>query len=202
MSSLKAELRGETLPPFSLAIPEGWVRREPTDEARREMLAAAKARLMAAHRPDLYTQTMSMVARMFDGMRRAETVAFFGPAPGAPDSAFLPATLTASIRRGESGGSLDSTVAHLVRSEGATALDEDKRFLRWRRESIEDLDGTSVATTTVVYLTPVPDSDRARALQFTLVISHDPSAEGDTQFVAGLEQLFDAHLSTFSWTTE
>lgn len=199
MSSLKAELRGETLPDFTLTLPTGWIRQEPTDEAKHSMAAAARQRLMALHRPDLFAQTTTMVEKMFREMRRVETVAFFGPGPGAPDSAYLPVSLMASVRRGQGGASLDDTVAQLIRTEGATALGADKRFLRWRRESVESFDGTTVATTTVAYFTPVPDSGRTRALQLTLVISHDPVADGDAAFVDALADIFDAHVSTFAW---
>lgn len=199
MASLKAELRGETLPQFTLTLPEGWVRQTPSDELRDEMLAAAKKRFMQAHRPDLYAQTMSMVKKLFNEMQRVETVAFFTPGLDAPDKAYLPGTLTASIRRGQDGASLDSAVAQLIRTEGATPLGEDKRFLRWERESTENFEGSRVATTTVVYFTPVPDTGRTRALQFTLVISHKPEEDGDNEFVNALKMLFDSHLSTFSW---
>lgn len=201
MSSLKAELRGETLPEFTLALPIGWERRAPSDEVRDEMLAAAKRRLMQAHRPDLYGQTTALVNKLFTEMRRVETVAFFGPAASAPDEAYLPATLTASVQRGADGTSLDASVAQLIRSEGATPLGDDKRFLRWERERVENVEGTSVATTTVVYFTPVPDTGRARALRLTLVLTHDPEQAGDVEFVAGLKMLFDSYISTFSWVS-
>jgi|SRR5690554_6144636 len=200
MASLGAELRGETLPEFDLTLPAGWVRKEPSDDVRNEMLAGAKKRLMQAHRPDLYGQTNALINKLFAEMRRVETVAFFAPGPGAPDEAYLPATLTASIRRGPNGQSLDDTIAGLIRREGAVALGDDKRFLRWQSESVEKMDGTRVATTTVVYLTPIPDTGRKRALQFTLVITHNPDEAGDDDFVAALAALFDAHLSTFSWS--
>lgn len=200
MSSLKAELREETLPEFTLTLPAGWVRRVPSDQVRDEMLAAAKSRLMQAHRPDLYGQTVGMVKKLFSEMQRVETVAFFGPGEDAPDTAYLPATLTASIRRGQNGESLDGPIAQLIRHEGATPLGDDKRFLRWERETTENVDGTRVATTTVAYFTPVPDTGRKRALQLTLVITHDPSEPGDDDFVTTLKMLFDAHVSTFSWS--
>jgi hypothetical protein len=199
MSSLKAELMGETLPEFTLVLPNGWERKAPSDEVRDEMLAAAKRRLMQAHRPDLYGQTTGLVNKLFSEMRRVETVAFFTPAPNAPEEAFLPATLTASVQRGENGQALDDTVARLIRNEGATALGDDKRFLRWEQETIETVDATRVATTTVVYFTPVPDTGRTRALRFTLVLTHDPDAEGDEEFVTALKRSFDAYLSTFTW---
>lgn len=200
MTSLEAELRGESLPHFTMVLPAGWERNEPNDQARDEMLAAAKKRLMQAHRPDLYGQTTALVKKVFAEMRRVETVAFFAPGENAPDSARLPATLTASVRRGQNGESLDETIAGLIRREGATALGGDKRFLRWEKDSIESLEGTKVATTTIIYLTPVPDTGRRRALQFTLVITHNPHESGDEEFVAALAALFDAHISTFSWS--
>lgn len=199
MNSLKAELLGETIPEFVMTMPAGWVRRAPTTEVRDDMLAAAKRRLMSVHRPDLFGQITAMVNRLFGEMSRLETVAFFGPGEDATDEAYLPATLTASIRRGENGASLDESIAQLIRSEGATALDDDKRFLRWRRESVESIDQTRVATTTVVYFTPIPDTGRTRALQFTLVVTHAPDEDGDAEFVDALVALFDAHVSTFAW---
>lgn len=200
MSSLAAELRGETFPEFTLTLPVGWVRHAPTDAVRDQMLAEAKSRLMQVHRPDLYVQTTALVKKLFAEMRRVETVAFFAPGTDAPNSAYLPATLTASIRRGKDGQSLDAAISQLIRKEGATALADDKRFLRWERDSVESLEGTSVATTTVIYVTPIPDTGRKRALQFTLVVTHDPGQAEDAEFVAGLKDLFDAHLSTFAWS--
>ena len=200
MSSLKAELRGETVPEFTLTIPGGWVRKDPTDQVRDEMLAAVKKRLMQAHRPDLYGQTTGMVRKLFSEMHRMETIAFFGPGENAPAQAYLPATLTATVRRGANGQSLDGPIAELIRNEGATALGDDKRFLRWGSSTVESLDGTRVATTTVLYLTPIPDAGRKRALQFTLIITHNPDEPGDGDFVVGLTTLFDAYLSTFTWS--
>jgi hypothetical protein len=188
------------MPEFTLTLPDGWVRKDPSDQVRDDMLAAAKRRLMQAHRPDLYGQTTAMVRKVFTEMQRVETVAFFTPGENAPPEAFLPATLTASIRRGADGQSLDSAIAGLIRNEGATALGDDKRFLRWETSTVESLEGTRAATTTVLYLTPVPDSGRKRALQFTLVITHNPDEPGDDDFVTALTALFDAYLSTFAWT--
>lgn len=197
--SLKDELRGEALPEFTLTLPPGWTRSAPTSQVRDEMLAAAKRRLMAAHRPDLYAQLGPLLARAFSDMERTETVAFFAPGPEAAESDFLPATLTASVRRGENGVSLDSAMAELIRHEGATALGDDKRILRWERESAETLEGVHVPTTTVAYFVPVPKTGRKRALQFTLVITHDNDPRDDGSYLRALKALFDAHLSTFSW---
>lgn len=199
MASLKAELRGETLPEFTLTLPAGWVRRAPSDQVRDEMLAAAKKRLMSVHRPDLYVQLNGMVSRMFREMNRVDTVAFFIPGPDAPDEAFLPANLTASVRRGSHGASLDSAIAELIRNEGATALGEDKRILRWEQDSTETFEGVRVPTTTVAYFIPVPGTGRKRALQFTLVITRDNDETDDGSYLEGLKMLFDAHLATFAW---
>jgi hypothetical protein len=198
--SLKAQLRGETLPEFTLTLPAGWERREPTDDTRDEMLRAARPRFMALHRPDLYAQFQPMVMRMFREMNRVDTVAFFIPGPDAPDDAYLPATLTASVRRGPHGQSLDAAVAELIRNQGATPLGEDKRILRWERESTETFDAVRIPTTTVAYFIPVPGTGRKRALQFTLVITHEPiDTDEDHEFMSRLKALFDAHVSTFAW---
>jgi len=203
VASLRAELAGETMPDFVLTLPVGWVKREPSDEERDELLRATKNRLMAVHRPDLYAQMSTMVTRMFRDMQRVETVAYFMPGPDAPDEAYLPATLTASVRRGPNGTSLDDVVAGLIRTQGATALGGDKRMLRWEKEDVQIIDGVRVPTTTVVYFTPVPDTGRKRALQFTLVISHEPiETDEDRQFLDGVKAMFDSHLSTFSWKAE
>lgn len=199
MSSLKAELLGETTPEFTMTLPEGWVRRAADDRQQDEMLAEVKKNLMATHRPDLYGQASGMVKKVFAEMKRVETVAFFGPGPDAPAQAFLPATLTASILRGRDGESLDSVAAQLIRAEGATPLGEDKRFLRYEQQSKETFEGTTVDTTTVVYFTPVPASDRTRALRLTLVITHDTTAPGDDEYVSALKFLFDGHIATFAW---
>ena len=199
MNSLKAELRGETTPQFQLMLPVGWVRREPTDQVRDELLGQAKARLMAVHRPDLYAQTLAMTNRMFRDMQRLETVAFFGPAPDAPAEAFLPASLTAAIRRGDNGASLDDDIAALIRDRGATSLGGDKRFVRWEQRRTEQFEGSPVSTTTVLYIIPVPGSGRRRALQFTLVIPHGEETPEDEAMAEGIKTMFDAHLSTFSW---
>ncbi|MGK2933081.1 MAG: hypothetical protein ACSLFD_10000 [Solirubrobacterales bacterium] len=199
MQSLRAELTQEVMPEFTVLMPDGWERREPTDAVRDEMLDAAKARLMTVNRPDLYAQLLSMVRRSFSDMKRAETIAFFGPMEGAPDSSYLPASLTASIRRGSNGGSLDGAIAQLIRKDGATALDDDKRFLRWETDSTQMLDGTAVKSTSVLYLTPVPNTGHKRALQFMLVISHGTDSQEDQDFLQSIKDRFDAYISTFAW---
>lgn len=199
---LRAELGGETMPEFTLSLPVGWVRRTPDEATHDELVAAARARLMRLHRPDLFGQLSALTDRLFRDLRRTGAVAFFLPGEGAPDAAFLPASLTASVRRGPDGRSLDDTMAQLIRAEGATPLGGDRRFLRWlrsERRPVDAGDATAVDTTTVVYLTPVPRTGRRRALQFTLVISHDAAADGDAEYVAALVALFDAHLATFAW---
>jgi len=199
MQSLRAELTQEVLPEYTLVLPPGWTRREPNDAVRDGMLEGAKSRLMTANRPDLYAQVMSMLNRSFRDMQRTETVAFFGPEEGAPDSSFFPASLTASIKRGAAGGSLDAAIAQLIREEGATALGDDKRFLRWEKVSTQVIEGSPVTTTTVLYLTPIPGSGRKRALQFVLAIAHGSDSPEDQEYFESIKDRFDAYLSTFAW---
>ena len=200
MPGLREQLMGETLPEFVLTLPPGWIRQEPTDDMRKQMLDAAKRRLMSVHRPDLYAQLTPLVMRAFQEMSRNEVLAFFTPGPDTPDDQYLPASLTASVLRGPDGTTLDSAMAELIRNQGATALGDDKRILRREQEDVQTLQDERIPTTTVAYYIPVPGSGRKRALQFTLVISHDDADDRESvEWLDGLKALFDAHLSTFSW---
>jgi hypothetical protein len=197
--SLKAQLLGERQPKFRIALPDGWVRHEPTLETSEQLLRAARSRLMEAHRPDLYAQISAATKSAFSAMKRAEVIALFMPGPQTPDSLYLPISLTASIRRGPDGASLDSTVAQLIREKGARALGEDKRFVTWRQDSVQELAGGSVPTVSVFYLTPIPESGRKRGLLFTL---STPRPDGDPETVDYAEAaitLFDHCVSTLVW---
>lgn len=202
MSGLRAELLGETLPDFTLALPPGWARHGVDERTRDEMLRDAKRRLMAAHRPDLFGQLNALTTQAFQQLESLETVAFFTPGPETPEEWFLPVTLTASVRRGPDGATLDDTIAHVIRSSGATPLGDDKRFVRWQTTERRDVDGTGLDATTVAYLTPVPGTGRRRAIQLTLVITHDRSAPGDEEWLVRILATFDLFVSTFGWVAE
>lgn len=196
--SLREALGAPVDPEFELVLPEGWVRRDVSPETERAMLDAARARLMQAHRPDLYGQLRAQLQESFEAMRRIGAIAHFGPEEGAPDSAFLPASLIASIRTPQPGATLAEEMAQRIR-EGATDLHGDRRFVRFEREAATTI-GTERATqTTVVYLTPVPGSRGARALQLTAVITRGAEFPADDPALVLMQRLFDGCVATLRW---
>lgn len=198
--SLREQLGGVPDPDFTFALPPGWVRREVSEQEQERMLSLTRARLMEAHRPDLYARMRQLVGQAFTQMRKVSTVAMFTAGDSAPDVAYMPASLTATIQHAESGQNLDAYVRSAIVSDGATPLMGDKRIMRVERESSETLDGEQMLVTTVVYMTPVPGSERRRALLLTLVIMRPPEAPADDAPLMMMKALFDACVSTLSWT--
>lgn len=198
--SLKAQLLGESTPSFRIALPEGWVRHEPTLETSELLLKQARQRLLQAHRPDLYAQLQGATKSAFSAMKRAEVIAIYMPGPHTPESLYLPLSLTASIRRSPDGAALDAAVAQLIRQKGATRLGEDKRFVTWREDSTQQLAGGSVPTVSVFYLTPIPESGRRRALLFTLSTPRPSGDQETVDFADAAIRLFDSCVSSLVWT--
>ncbi|MCH1884135.1 hypothetical protein [Agrococcus sp. ARC_14] len=197
-ASLREELGAPADPEFELELPEGWARHDVAAETEQRMLQAAKRRLMEAHRPDLYAQLKAQLEESFAAMRKLEAVAHFGPEPGAPDWAFLPASLIATIRTPQPDVSLQQEMAQRIR-EGATALHDDKRFIRYERETDRMIGTDAAKQRTVVYLTPIPGSKQARALQLTLVITRGAEFPADDPALVTMLRLFDACVATLRW---
>ncbi|WP_404311979.1 hypothetical protein LG314_11820 [Agrococcus terreus] len=196
--SLREELGAPADPEFELVLPEGWVRRDVSPETEQAMLDAARARLMEAHRPDLYGQIRAQLRESFDAMRRIGAIAHFGPEAGAPDSAYLPASLIASIRTPQPGVPLAEEMAQRIR-EGATDLHGDRRFVRFERESDVTLGTDPAKQTTVVYLTPIPGSRGTRALQLTAVITRGAEFPADDPALVLMQRLFDGCVASLRW---
>ena len=196
---LRELLGGTPDPDFMLILPPDWVRREVNEQEQARMLAKVRGRLLEAHRPDLYGKMRAMLDEAFTQMRKVSTVALFSPADDAPEGAFLPASLTASIQHAEPGQTLDGYVRAAIQSDGATPLFDDKRIMRVERETSDTIDGEQVLTTTIAYLTPVPGSGRRRALLLTAVIVRPPEAPADDLPLLQMKALFDVCVSTLTW---
>lgn len=196
--SLREQLGAPADPEFSLVLPPGWSRRDVSHETEESMLQAARKRLMQVHRPDLYGQLQSQLRQSFAQMRQVGTIAHFGPDEDAPDAAFLPASLTASIVTPGTGRSLVEEVTDLIRG-GATDLGGDRRFVRLERETHTSAGGQSAKQTTVAYLTPVPGSKQSRALQLTAVITRGAEFPDDDPALLTMKSLFDATVATLAW---
>lgn len=196
--SLREALGGAPDPDFGLVLPPGWERRDVTDAEQTRMLSQIRGRLMEAHRPDLYARMRVLVGDAFAQMRKVSTVAMFTPGD-SPDAVFIPASLTASIQHAEPGENLDGYVRSAIQRDGATPLLGDKRVMRVERETTDTLDGEQVLVTTVAYLTPVPGSQRRRALLLTLVIMRPLDVPADDAPLVQMKALFDLCVSTLTW---
>lgn len=195
---LRAELGAPADPGFELELPQGWVRQDASPQTEQAMLQAARRRLMEAHRPDLYGQLKAQLEESFAAMRRMDAIAHFGPEPGAPDEAFLPASLIATIRTPQPGVPLQQEMAERIR-QGATALHGDRRFIRDERELDRTIGTAAAKQRTVVYVTPIPGSRQARALQLTLVITRGAEFPADDPALVAMLRLFDACVATLRW---
>lgn len=197
--SLREQLGAPADPEFELELPEGWVRHDASPATEQAMLQAARRRLMEAHRPDLYAQLQAQVQESYAAMRRMGAVAHFGPEPGAPDWAFLPASLIATIRTPQPGATLLDEMAQRIR-DGATDLHGDRRFVRLQRESETTIGTERAAQTTVAYLTPIPGTRQARALQLTAVITRGAEFPADDPALVMMLRLFDACVASLRWS--
>lgn len=197
--SLREQLGGTPDPDFTLVLPPGWIRRSVDAGVEKDMLGAMRSRLMQAHRPDLYAQMDRLLRDAFTQMRRVEAVAMFVPSADASEALYLPASLTASIQRAPAGENLDDVVREAIVQRGATALLEDKRFLRMETDEVQTLEGEQVAVTTVMYLTPIPGSQRRRALRLMLVIMRPVDVPADDPPMVAMRTLFDLSVSTLAW---
>src|SRR5690606_18152056 len=115
--SLREQLGGTPDPDFALVLPPGWIRRDVTEQEQDRMLAGIRGRLLEANRPDLYARMRGLVHDAFTQMRTVSTVAMFTAGDSAPDSAYMPASLTATIQHAEPGQNLDAYVRSAITSD-------------------------------------------------------------------------------------
>lgn len=197
--SLRTELGAVSDPDFTFMLPPHWVRRAVDQESEADLVAAMRQRLMSAHRPDLYARMRAMASEAFSQMRKVSTIAMFSPAEDAPETAVLPASLTATIRHAEPGETLDAYVRDAIVNDGAVPLFGDKRILRVERETRQELDGSQINTTTVVYLSPVPGTARRKALLLSLVVLRPDEIPLDDPAYVRIKTLFDVCISSLMW---
>lgn len=197
---LRVALAGKAeVPAFSIMLPPGWIAYGTDDATRDQMLETASRRLMHADRPDLYAQLRALVRRSWADLQKVGALYAFGPGPNAPDTSYLPASLTASVRTAPADSSFTQVVRRLVERDSATPLGDDLRFVTFRKTKTITEGAQRLSTTSAYYLTPMPDTG-SRAFQFSAVISHPADVGPDAEPVQDLLALFDAHVSTFSWS--
>lgn len=198
-SSLREAVGIEPDPDFDLELPPGWTRQEVGNDALDAMLTGLKRRFMEQHRPDLYAQMKSMVQNSFDEMSRNGVFAFFSATEPDEKTLAIPASMHASIRRSEVGGSLDDLARSLIQSQGATPLLGDQRVLRFEQEKTVRLGTETIISQSIIYLTPIPGAKRRRALQLVAGFGRTVGTPPDDPYVESLRTLFDACVSTLRW---
>jgi len=194
----REELTGRADPDFTLQMLPGWERRTPDGDDLAERLAALKERCLREHRPDLYARLRTMLEQAHEEMSRGRAIAYYAPAAGE-DTLWMPCSVIASIRHSTDGGSLDETMARTIQHYGATPLLGDKRFIRFERDGLQRVQDGTIATISVVYLTPVPGSRRRRALQLVATIARPVDVAAEHERVRQLKTALDLCVSTLTW---
>lgn len=183
---------------FSLELPRGWARFD-IDGGHDALLAGMKKRFIEGHRPDLFVEAKATFDKAFDGMRKNGVFAFFAPAVGDTDSVVLPASINASLRTSEAGESLDKLARDAIHRYGAKPLFGDARTLRFERERTIELGGESVVNHSLIYLTPVPGTQRRKALQLVAGFARTLDVSADSAPMVATRALMDSCVATLTW---
>lgn len=187
-------------PEFELKLPDGWERHTPSETDKASLDASLKRRLMSVNRPDLHASLRMQVDQAFVSMKEQNVIAYFAATKESESGVYLPGSILASIRRSPTGESLDGYVTHAIREYGAGPLFGDKRFIRFERESTKEVDGGPVIVTTVVYVTPIPGSNRRRGLQLSATLVRAPDVPATDPNFTTWKSALDMCVSTLRWS--
>lgn len=197
--SLREQLGAQPDPDFQMRLLPGWTRWTPDGEKRQTMGRQVRERLAEVGRPDLAKEAHDAVSTAFRSMRQQSVIAVFSATEDRDETIWIPGSMVATIRRAGADYSLDELVVHLIREYGAGPLFGDKRFVRFRRETTQELPDGEARMTTIEYLTPVPTSDRRRALSLTASYAAPMSVQADDERLQAYELAFDTMVSTLRW---
>jgi len=198
--SLRAELGGQPDPDFSLRLLPGWTRWKPDGDQMKKMGRQVRDRLAAVGRTDLAPEAHGLVLSSFKEMRKQDVIAVFSATEDRDDTIWMPGSMLATIRRAGPDHNLDELVVHLIREYGAAPLFGDKRFVRYRRERERELPDGMARITTIEYMTPIPTSNRRRALCLTASYGAPTTIPADDERLEAYELAFDAMVSTLRWS--
>lgn len=201
-TSLRAAmLGGDTVgvPPCRMILPDGWIAVTPDEASKADLIDKARRRLAEAHRPDLYGQLRPLVDQAFTQLDRLDAFVVLMAGPDAPEWAFLPASVIGTIVESTAERPLSATVTHAIADYGAIPLGPNRQIVRWIRPGTVTIQTERMATTTLVYMIPVPGTQRTRAIQFTVPIAHPVDVPSDDDAIQRWVALFDAHIATFMW---
>lgn len=187
-------------PDFELKLLPGWERHSPDSAGKEKMDAALKQRFMAANRPELHATLRSQLDEAYAVMKKQDVVAYFAQTGDMGDSkAYYPASILAAVRRSPDGSNLDAYVGQAIRDHGAKPLFGDKRFVRFERESTRVLEGGNIVVTSIVYMTPIPGSQRRRGLQLMASLARPESMSAADEKFIGWKNGLDLCVSTLRW---
>ncbi|QCR20098.1 hypothetical protein [Agrococcus sp. SGAir0287] len=196
MTDLRREL-GAVDPEWTMMLPAGWERIDADDRSLDELLERLKQRLMREHGVVAYAQTSERLRRAIADLQARGGTALMLPLEQVEGAQYIPASLSAAFI-GASREELDATVAGLV-ADGAIAFGGDRRWVR-AQSTQHGVEGEEAAAlTTVRYLTPVPRTQRTRALVLTGSVLHDVGHEEGDPFLEGVLRVLDTHVATFRW---
>lgn len=184
-----------------MALPDGWTMYDTSGDTERSLLEKARIRLREAHRPDVYAALEAHVSGALAAARKQGAFVMIMAGEDAPAWSTVPVSILGTVTEGAAGSTLDAMVADAVERRGARSLEGSRRFLRWVDRRVVELSGDSVGAYTVVYLTPVPGTRRAQALQFTATLVHPTETDpAEDPHMRTWLALLDAHMLTFGWT--
>jgi hypothetical protein len=198
--ALRDELGAPPDPDFEMRLPDGWVRRTAAPETERELEQRLRRRLMEAQRPDLLAEANALLEDSFRQMRESRVIATF-MALNDEEVGYLPlpAAMVVRIRSSAGNVNLDPYVRQLIQKEKAQPLFDDKRILRYERESTRDVSGQPLVQSSTCYLTPVPGSKRRRALEVVASYGRPVGMARDDERIELVHRLFDVTVSTLRW---
>lgn len=203
MSDLRAELTGSvgaSVPRYRMLLPPGWRSYDLGTDTERELIAAARARLAEAGRPDLASALSTQVRDAVGKLREQEAFAYALPAEGSLTWALGSASLVGLRRRSTPRWTLDDIVEDAVRNQGGVAIGEGHRMVRWTERRPTRVHGVEAVSFLIHYLIPIPGTKRTQAVQWTATVAHDPGLTAEDPVLQAWVALFDNHVASFTWS--
>jgi hypothetical protein len=203
VSDLRAELTGSigaTVPRYRMLLPPGWRSYDLSTDTERELVAAARARLSEAGRPDLAAALATQVKDTVAKLREQDAFAYALPAEGSPTWVLGSASLVGLRRRSTPRWTLDDIVEDAVRNRGGVAIGEGHRIVRWTERHPTRVDGVDAVSFLIQFLLPIPGTKRTQAVQWTATVAHSADLPQDDPVLEAWVALFDHHIASFTWS--
>ena len=203
VTDLRAELTGgagATVPRYRMLLPPGWRSYDMGADTERDLVAAAKARLAEAGRPDLGAALGAQVKDALAQLKGQDAFAYALPAEGSPTWVLGSASLVGLRRRSTPQWTLDDIVEDAVRNRGGVPIGEGHRMVRWTERRPTRVDGVDAVSFLIHYLIPIPGTRRTQAVQWTATVAHGADLAPDDPVLLAWLALFDNHISSFTWS--